>query len=177
MPLLRSLVPLVLCLAAGLVHAAEDIAVPVERVHLCCDDCVEGVRRAVTAAGATDLAADQDGSRLVIFAPDTPTAQKALKAMVTAGYFGRSRNPAVPAIAETGAKDTKVKATEIEGVHLCCSSCVEQVKGALVAVPGVTSVHATTNSSSIQVKGEFNEKAALDAILDVGFSGKVVGKK
>lgn len=168
---------LLACLGSGSVNAAENVAVPIERVHICCDDCVEGVRTAVTAAGATDLISDQDTSRLVIFAPDTAAAQKAVKAMVDAGYFGRSRNPAVPVTAETGAKDATVKNTEVEGVHLCCSSCVEQAKGALVAVPGVTSVAAATNGTTIQIKGEFNEKAALDALLDVGFSGKVLGTK
>jgi hypothetical protein len=54
---------------------------------------------------------------------------------------------------------------------------VEQAKGALVAVPGVTSVAAATNGTTIQVKGEFNEKAALDALLDVGLSGKVSAEK
>src|SRR4051812_38633155 len=100
----RCLLLLAAC-GSGLLHAAEDVAVPVERVHLCCDDCVDGVRRAVAAAGATDLAADQDTSRLVIFAPDLATARKALRAMVAAGYYGNSRNPAVPATAETGARD------------------------------------------------------------------------
>src|SRR4051812_9083026 len=61
----------VCCVAPFPAYAAEEVVVPIERVHLCCDDCVEGIRRAVTSAGATDIAADQDGSRLVIFAPDT----------------------------------------------------------------------------------------------------------
>jgi periplasmic mercuric ion binding protein len=168
---------LLACLSSGSVKAADNVAVPIERVHLCCDECVEGVRSAVTAAGATHMIADQDTSRLVLFAPDTTAAQKAVKAMVDAGYFGRSRNPAVPVTADTGARDATVKNTEVEGVHLCCSSCVEQAKGALVAVPGVTSVAAATNGTTIQVKGEFNEKAALDALLDVGLSGKVSAEK
>jgi copper chaperone CopZ len=157
-------------------RAADRVAIPIERVHICCDECVEGVRTAVTSAGATDLLSDQDTSRLVIFAPDTATGRKAVKAMVDAGYFGRSRNPEVPVTADTGAKDAIVKSTAIEGVHLCCSSCVEQAKGALVAVPGVKSVEASTHQATIQVRGEFNEKAALDALLDVGFSGKAVAK-
>jgi hypothetical protein len=164
------------CLSPGLIRAAEGVVVPIERVHLCCDDCVDGVRSAVTAAGATRILADQDTSRLVIFAPDMAAAQKAVKAMVAAGYYGRSKNPAIPTTGATGAKDAKVKTLQIEGVHLCCSSCIEQAAGALVAVPGVTNVDAAS-SAIIQVKGDFNEKAALDALLDVGFSGKVVGKK
>lgn len=167
----------VFCLLTGFAPAAESVAIPIERVHICCDECVDGVRSAVTSAGATDLLADQDTSRLVVFVPDVATGQKAMKAMVDAGYFGRSRNPAVPITAQTGAKDTTVKSTEIEGVHLCCSSCVEQARGALVAVPGVKSVTASTHGSTIQVQGEFNEKAALDALLDVGFSGKAATKE
>jgi copper chaperone CopZ len=123
------------------------------------------------------LISDQDTSRIVIFAPDTVTAQKAVKAMVNAGYYGRSKNPAVPVTTETGARDATVKATEIEGVHLCCSSCVEQAKAGIAAVPGVTSVAAATHGTTSEVKGEFNEKAAVDALLDVGFSGKVVRKR
>ena len=172
-----SLLLVAFCLGTGSALAAENVAVPIERVHICCDECVEGVRNAVTAAGATDLLSDQDTSRLVLFAPDVATAKKAVKAMVDAGYFGRSRNPAVPITAETGAKDATVQSTEIEGVHLCCSSCVEQARGALGAVPGVTSVAASTHGTAIQVKGEFNEKAALDALLDVGFSGKAAAKE
>lgn len=158
-------------------RAADNVAVPVERVHLCCDECVDAVRQAVTSAGATELLADQDTSRLVILAPDEAAAKRAVRAMVEAGYFGRSRNPAVPVATETGAKDATVNSTEIEGVHLCCSSCVEQARGALNAVPGVKSVEASTHQSAIRVQGEFNEKAALDALLDVGFSGKVAAKK
>jgi copper chaperone CopZ len=121
------------------------------------------------------MLADQDGSRLVILAPDTATAERAVKAMVAAGFYGRSRNPVVPVVAETGARDANVTSTEIEGVHLCCSSCDQQAKGALVAVPGVMSVDTTP--STILVKGEYNEKAALDALLDVGFAGRVAAKK
>jgi copper chaperone CopZ len=168
---------LLFCLASYSLHGAEGVAIPIERVHICCDECVEGVRSAVTSAGATDLLSDQDTSRLVIFAPDTATAKRAVKAMVDAGYFGRSRNPEVPITADTGAKDATVKSTEIEGVHLCCSSCVEQAKGALVAVPGVKSVEASTHQPTIQIKGEFNEKAALDALLDVGFAGKTAARQ
>jgi hypothetical protein len=154
-------------------RAAEEVAVPLERIHLCCEDCVEGVQRAVISAGATGLETDQGNNTVIVYAPDNATAQRAVNAMVAAGFFGISKNPDVKVTADTGAKDAKVTSTEIEGVHLCCETCTESVKDAVTSVPGVKSLTATVGANGFKILGDFNEKGVLDALLAAGFSAKV----
>ncbi len=99
---------------------AGDFSDKLTEVHLCCQGCVKGVQKAVGQVPGVTAAADMDDGTVTLTGPDSATVQKAADAIVAAGYFGKSSDPAIKIVAQTGAQDQKVKSLEVEGVHLCC---------------------------------------------------------
>src|ERR1700733_424210 len=114
-------------LALTLSAWAGDTSVKLTDVHLCCPSCVKGVKKAVDGVEGVTCTASQDEGTVTLTATDTARVQKAADALVAAGYFGKSSDPAIKISAETGAKDQKVKSLEVENVHLCCGKCVKAV--------------------------------------------------
>ena len=164
-----------LFLLAGLSSAAvaADTNVTLSNVHLCCGKCITGAEAAlkpVTGAKADISAPDKT---ITITAPDKATAQKAVDALVAAGYFGKSSDDSVKLDASTGATEEKVKTLEVSGVHLCCGSCVTAVNAVADKVPGITGKTIKPNAKTISFTGDFSSKAFFDELQKAGLTGKV----
>src|ERR1041385_7434131 len=114
---------LILALTAAVSAKAESSA-KLTDVHLCCQSCVKGVDKAVSKVEGVKATSDMDEKTVSLTAPDTATLQKAVDALVAAGYYGKSSDPAIKVSAETGAKDQKVQSLQVADTHLCCTSCV-----------------------------------------------------
>src|SRR5471032_796378 len=115
-------IPLALSLALA-PAALADFTVTLSNVHLCCSSCVKGVDKATATVGGAAAKSDRDADTVTITAPDKATAQKAVDALVAAGYFGTSSDPAIKVDPTTGAKDATVESLTITGLHLCCTKC------------------------------------------------------
>ena len=100
---------------------AADYTVSLSQVHLCCDSCVKDAKEAVTGVPGASLDADKTASTVTITASDAATAQKAVDALVGAGYFGVPSDPAIH-VATSSAKDGEVQGLKVSGAHLCCKS-------------------------------------------------------
>jgi copper chaperone CopZ len=61
----------------------------------------------------------------------------------------------------------------VNNVHLCCDKCVKAVNTAMAKVSGVTGTTAAKDADSFQITGNFDAKAAVDALNAAGFSAKV----
>ena len=168
---LTSLASLVLALAAAPL-ASADVTVKLSDVHLCCNSCVKGVDKAVAPVSGASAKSDKDAETVTITAPDKATAQKAVDALVAAGYFGKTTDAGVKVNAKTGATASKVSSMTLSGVHLCCNKCVSAVKDALAGVPGVKSNTAKKGAKSFQVSGEFKPTDVMAALHDTGLTGK-----
>jgi len=153
--------------------AHADATVKLTDVHLCCQSCVKGVTKAVSAVGGVKADSNMDDHTVTLTGPDTATVQKAVDALTAAGYYGMSSDPAVKVNADTGAKGEKVKSLKIEDVHLCCGKCVKSVNTALSSVPGVTGNTAEKGAKSFTVTGDFNDKDVMDALQKAGLTGHV----
>src|SRR5258708_5999355 len=88
---------------------AAESSVKLSHVHLCCNGCVKGVDKAIADVSGASAQSDKEAGTVTITAPDTATAQKAVDALVAAGYFGTSSDPAVKVNAKSGAKNAKVQ--------------------------------------------------------------------
>jgi periplasmic mercuric ion binding protein len=166
-----------LVLSIALVPAAlADVTVTLKDVHLCCNSCVKGVDKAVATVDGVAAKSDMDGETVTLTAPDQATAQKAVNALVAAGYFGVSSDPAIKLDPTSGAPDGKVQSLAVDGVHLCCKSCVTAVNEALEKVPGVKATTATKGAKSFEVTGDFNAKDVFTALHDAGLTGKTTTK-
>jgi copper chaperone CopZ len=159
--------------AALATFAQAETTVKLTDVHICCKSCVKGVDKAVSSVSGASSAADADAHTVTITASDDATAQKAVDALLAAGYYGKSENPAIKVKADSGAKDAKVSSLTINDVHLCCPKCVKGVNAALADVKGVASNNAEKGAKSFEIKGDFNAKEAVEALQKAGYTGKV----
>jgi copper chaperone CopZ len=152
--------------------SAADVTVTLTDVHVCCQSCVKAVAKVVATVPGLTGTADQDAGSVVLTAADTATVQKGADALVAAGFYGKSSDPAIKINAETGAKDQMVQSIKIEGLHLCCGKCVKAVNDVLATVPGVTGNTAAKGAKSFEVTGNFNDKAVFDALQKEGLTGQ-----
>lgn len=125
-----------------------------------------------TVAGVT-AKSDKDASTVTVIAPDQATAQKAVDALVAAGYFGTTSDAGIKIKAKSGAKKGKVQSLKVSGVHLCCDKCVTSVKEALSKVEGVKGNTAAKGAETFEVTGDFKSKAVFTALNKAGLTGKV----
>lgn len=167
----RLLLPVAL-LAFAVTVRAESIA-KISGVHLCCKSCVTGVDKAIGKVSGASAEVNADEETVTVKAADAATAQKAVDALVAAGYFGKSDNAAIKVADTTGAKDAKVASMVVENVHLCCGKCVTAVAKAVEKVPGVSGHTAVKGVKTFEVKGDFSPKAVFAAIHAAGLTGKV----
>jgi len=64
---------------------AADTSVKLSDVHLCCNNCVKSVDKALSKVAGVTAQSDKDAGTVTITAPDKATAQKAVDALVAAG--------------------------------------------------------------------------------------------
>jgi periplasmic mercuric ion binding protein len=151
--------------------AANAATVTLTGVHICCGGCVKGVAKAEANVPGITAVADEDAGTVVLTAADTATLQKGADALVAAGFFGKSSDPAITVNADTGAKNEKVQSITIEHLNLCCGKCVSTVNEVLSGVPGVTGNTAATGAKTFEVTGNFNDKDVFDALQKAGLTG------
>ena len=169
----NALASLVIALALALSARAADVSTKISDVHLCCQSCVKGVKKAVADIKNVKADVDQDAETVTLSGSDQAAVQKAADALVGAGYFGKSSDASIKLSADTGAKGTKVQTLKLEGVHLCCGKCVTAVDKAVKSVSGVKEHTAKKNAESFEVTGDFNDKEVFDALQKAGLTGKV----
>jgi copper chaperone CopZ len=167
------LLSLIAIAAAALASSASaEVSTKLSNVHLCCTSCVKGVAASAGKVAGAKLACDKDAGTVSVTAADAATVQKAVDALVGAGYFGSSSNPDIKLASPSGAKDETVKSLKVAGVHLCCGKCVKAVNDAVKSVKGVTGTTAEKNAESFDVTGEFNATAVFTALEKAGLTGK-----
>jgi copper chaperone CopZ len=153
--------------------AQADTSVKLSKVHLCCASCVKGIDKAVSTTPGATAQSDKDAGTVTITTSDQATAQKAVNAIVAAGYFGTCSDPNIKVKDESGAKKGKVQKVKISGVHLCCGKCVTSVNDALLKVKGVKATTAAKGIDSFDVTGDFKPKAVIKGLNEAGFAGTV----
>ena len=165
-------------LALAAAASAADVTVQLSNVHLCCNSCVIGVDKAVAKVSGVTAKSDRDSETVTLTAPDKAALQQAVDAIVAAGYFGESNDPAIKVDAATGlsaaasAKDAKVQSLTVSGVHLCCKKCVTAVNEALGKVSGVKANTAAKDAATFEVTGDFKPLEVFAALHDAGLTGQ-----
>lgn len=162
-----------LAFAFSPVVRAQDTIVKLSGVHLCCKSCVTGIEKAIGTVPGVTASADKDKGTVTITAPNDAVAQKALNAMIAAGYYGISSHEKVRSSGHSGAPDAKVKSVTVTGVHLCCGKCAKAANGAATSVPGVKTSNAEKGAPSFTVTGDFNGRDLAMALEKAGMHGKI----
>ncbi len=165
--------------AAGTSAAAlpeGETTVTLKGVHLCCGDCVDAVAKIGSdetnpiPAGVV-ITGDRKEGAIVVKAPTGKDAQAALRAVVSAGFYGVSDHEAVK-IADLRADDFTADTMVVRDAHLCCGGCVRAFNKAVESVEGVENSEAKTGSSRVQISGKgFKPYEVLKALREAGFGG------
>jgi copper chaperone CopZ len=163
---------LALGLLAPLASHAADYSLTLSNVHLCCNSCVKDANAAVTPAMGASAAADKASRTIKITASSQASAQKAVDALVAAGFYGEPSDPKIQMGAVT-APDAHVHSLKVSGVHLCCNKCVSTVNKTVAKVPGVKGTTASKDADSYEITGDFNAREAVNALTAAGFAAKV----
>lgn len=158
---------------ALIVAAHAETSVKLTNVHLCCGKCVKGVEGAVAKVPGVTPAVDKDAGTVTLTGADAATVQKAVNAIVGAGYYATSSDPAIKIHHKSGATDAKVQSLKVTGVHLCCDKCVKAVNAAVTGVSGVKATTAEKGAHEFEITGDFSGKEVFAALEKAGFSGKV----
>jgi copper chaperone CopZ len=158
-----------------LTAAAPDTTatVTLSNVHLCCPKCVTGVNTAIAPVTGAKAVCDTSAKTVVLTAPDKDSLQKAVSAIVTAGYYCKTSDSTITVDSATGAPDGKVATLNVTGIHNCCGSCATAINAAIAKVPGVTSAPIKANTTSFTVTGDFSAKSLFDELQTAGFAAKV----
>ena len=151
--------------------------VQVEAIHVCCGSCVDAISDALKGTdGVTNVACDQNTKVASFKASNDEAAEKGIKALSDAGFFGTAkqgkRDLAFPdAGAKKDARSAKIK---FSGVHLCCRSCVKDAHTALKDVKGVSSIYVDREAGTVTLNGsDILHTDALAALNKGGFYGKI----
>jgi copper chaperone CopZ len=168
----RFLLALASLAAACSVSRAAEYSVTLTHVHLCCNGCVDDAVSAVTPVSGASAEADKTAQTVKITASSLATAQKAVDALVAAGFYGQPSDAAIH-LNQGAVPSGTVHSLSVSGVHLCCNKCVSSVNKAVAKVSGVTGTTAAKDADSFEITGNFDAKAAIDALNAAGFSAKV----
>ena len=154
-----------------------DSDVTVKGLHLCCGSCVDAVKDALSGIdGVSGIVCDQNTKVASFKATNEEAAEKGIKALAEAGFYGSAKNGSKDiAFPDAGAKkDTKSAKVKFSGVHLCCKACVRDAHAALKDVKGVSSVDIDREAGTVTVSGtDIVQTDALAALNKGGFFGKI----
>lgn len=153
-----------------------EVTLTLSKVHLCCGDCEDAVGkigendRYPIAPGVT-FTPDRKNESIIVKAPTGKDAQAALRAVLGAGFYGVSDNPAI-AIPELKEDDFTTDTMVIRDTHLCCGGCVRAFKKAVESVEGVEGCEAKAGSSRVEISGKgFKTYEVMKALREAGFGG------
>lgn len=149
-------------IAIGLTARAETVTL--KGLHNCCGGCEKGITKALTSVDGVTVTVDK--TTATINAKSKADADKAVEALLAAGYYGEG------APAQT-APDKKVTSASVSGTHLCCGKCIKGIDEAVKNVAGATGHTATKGAKTFTVNGDFNLKDLLAALNKAGYHGKI----
>jgi copper chaperone CopZ len=160
----------VLGLTAG---ARAETTVELKGTHLCCGACVRAVNDTLKGIEGVTGKCDQKAKTVTITAKDDATAQKAIDALVEAGFSGTTNSDKVKVKDDSGVKAGKVKSLTLTGVHNCCGACTNAIKSTLKKVDGVKGDTVKAKGDTFEVTGDFDAEAVVKALNAAGFHVKV----
>ena len=149
--------------------AGAESTVTISKTHLCCNNCVTGANKAVSSVAGAKAKCDKDAQTIEITAPDEATAQKAVDALVAAGYYGKATGATMKD--DSGATAGSVPSTEVSGIHNCCNKCTTTINDTIKKAGGTGK--AASKATTFTVTGPLDPVKLVEAFNDAGFSVKV----
>jgi copper chaperone CopZ len=146
--------------------AFAESTVTVEKTHLCCNSCVKDATKAVESVSGDKAQIDKDADKITITADSDADAQKALDALVAAGFYGTASGGTMKN--DSGAPSGNVKTLTLT-THNCCKKCTNAINKVIKSVPGATG-EVKAKEDTFTVTGDFDASAMVKAFNDAGFA-------
>jgi len=147
--------------------------VELQGTHLCCGGCAKAVDAIIKKIDGVSNKNDTATGNIALTAKDDATAQKALDALATGGFHGKTDSKTLVQKDDSGVTSGKVKSLTLVDVHNCCGSCNRSIVKAIEKVPGVTGNTAKPKAESFEVTGDFDGAEVVKALFDAGFHVRV----
>ncbi|MHC5541709.1 cation transporter, partial [Singulisphaera rosea] len=128
---------------------------------------------ALKGVDGASAACDQEAGTVTITASGEETAQKALDALTTAGYFGTIDAKGLTIKPVSDLPSGNVKSISLTNSHNCCRSCGNAIQKAVKSVPGVSGNTVQPKKADFEVTGDFDAEALVKALNDAGFQVQV----
>ena len=148
--------------------AMAEVTVKLTNMHICCKGCTNGIMKAVEGLDAVKVEVDQDAEETTVTGADVAAVQKAVDAIVAAGYHASVVGDGIT-IKAADAPAGKVKSLKVSNAHNCCGACNVAIRKALQTVPGVTGDSCKSKAVEFEVTGDFEAKAVVAALEKAGF--------
>lgn len=174
--LLASTAPLFFASAACAVETVP-VSVTITEIHLCCKGCTMAVDKAVAKVPGVTAKTNQDEQSTVLTASNPKDLQKAIDEIAAAGFHGKVDNADVAFKPIEFKAGENIRKLEVAHIHNCCKMCTDAIKGAIEAVPGVTSNTVKNKQVSFVVEGDFSPAEVVKAIQEAGFYPTIKGKE
>lgn len=147
--------------------------VQVKGVHLCCGGCLGIADDALSEVDGVSAASSDLNTKVITFTvADQKSAEAGIQALAKAGFFGTATLDKMPLkYPESGAKQgEKSNSFVLQGIHLCCTSCVTASQKALEDLDGVTLIDIDRNEKTIKLTGSsIGVPEAVAALNKAGF--------
>jgi copper chaperone CopZ len=152
---------------------AAETKVTLEDTHLCCKSCVKGASAAVSSVEGATAVCDPKAKSVTITAPDAAMAQKAMDALVAAGFYGKATGADIKD--DSGTPKGNVKSLTLSGIHNCCHKCTVAINDIIKKVPGATG-EIEAKAETVTVTGDFDAEKLVEAFNEGGFHVKAESK-
>ncbi|MGC3972424.1 MAG: hypothetical protein QM775_35290 [Pirellulales bacterium] len=161
------------CVGLGVAEARAETNVKLTQMHICCGSCTKAIVAATKDLTDSKTTVDQDNEEVSITADSPAAAQKAVDAILAAGYHAKVESGDVT-ISPSDVTAGKVSRVTVSGAHNCCGACTKSIKEAVKGVEGVIADTCKPKESSFVVEGNnFDAKALAKVLNDAGFHVKV----
>ena len=151
----------------------NEIKVELTGVHLCCQGCLNAAERAVMSVEGVHSHCEMKNGTVTLMAKDDAAAQKALDALATSGFYGKSDSQTLAMKPVGTLPSGKLTSVKVSGIHNCCEPCCDAIKEAINTVQGVTGDTARPRATTFVVTGEFEAGSLVNALNTAGFSALV----
>jgi copper chaperone CopZ len=163
-----------LCISVALAgNLRADTTVELDKVHLCCGACVNGVKNIVKKIDGVTVKCDQKEQKVTLTAPNDETALKAVEALAAGGYHGEATDSKFAMKEDSGASKGKVAELSVSGIHNCCPRCTSAINAAVKKVEGTKGNTLKPRQETFTVTGDFDAADLVKALNDAGFHVKV----
>ncbi|NNE93508.1 MAG: hypothetical protein HKN23_17820 [Verrucomicrobiales bacterium] len=165
--------------AAKAAMPTGETIVTLSGVHLCCKDCeaaaiaaLDNERLTIANKDKIKIEPDRGEGTIKVTAPSGKDAMDGLKALLQAGFYGKSDHDVVKYADIPERANLPTNTMTLRYLHICCRGCLRDFEKVIKSIDGIDEHNAKEGSSSVVLKGtSFKPMDVMTALREAGFGG------